>query len=96
MRAARSEEQHLCMARSLYAFGHDAEPADGQSGDAQASTVPAAWNASERVTFDEPNHVAREVQQRTQEAALQARLITLGLVLVSAAVSAAVLTFSGR
>src|SRR5262245_60415567 len=94
-------EHHWRMARGVYVFGYEDEPADerptdygttnfGQSGLVALTTDHAPWTSSQHSTFGEPSRVGDLVQERRRNKKLTERLITLGLLLVTSVVTAVV------
>jgi len=107
VQAAGAGAHHLRMARGVYIFGYENEPADerptdygttsfGQSGLAALSTDHAPWKGSQHSTFEEPSHVGDLVQERRAEKKLQQRLITLGLLLMTTVIAAVVYVLTRR
>jgi hypothetical protein len=95
------------MARGVYVFGYEDEPADerptdyrttsfGQSGLVTLSTDHASWTSSQHSTFEQPSRVGELVQERREDKKLKQRLITLGLLLFTCAVAAAVYLLARR
>ncbi|HSB21789.1 MAG TPA: hypothetical protein VLE94_01635 [Burkholderiaceae bacterium] len=78
----------------FYRFALDDKSTDFADMGTSAQPAPASWNASERSSFDHPSRVAGQVRQHRDDAALQQRLITLGLLLAAAIATALIFFFA--